>query len=246
MPLYRERAVVLRTYRLGETDRIVSLMTETRGKVRAVVKGVRKPGSRFGARLEPTSHVALQLYEGRNLDTVTQAESIDAFRGLRDHLDALTAAMAVLEATDQVAQEQEANGPLYRMVVGALRTLSETPSPLVAPAFLWKLLSLEGFHPQLDACVRCGTEVGLVAVVPEAGGAVCEACAPQSPGAEAGPALALVSRILGGGLRSVLADDGTFADGTGATVREVQRLALRAVEYHFERRLRSGALLTSA
>src|SRR5436190_17513072 len=82
--LYRDQGVVLRTIKLGETDRIVTVFTQGRGKVRAVAKGVRKPGSRFGARLEPTSHVALQCYEGRELDVVTQVESLDVFRALRE------------------------------------------------------------------------------------------------------------------------------------------------------------------
>ena len=82
MALYREQGIVLRTWKLGEADRIINLVTHGRGKVRAVAKGVRKTKSRFGARLEPTGHVALQLYEGRELDTVTQAESIDQFGGL--------------------------------------------------------------------------------------------------------------------------------------------------------------------
>lgn len=244
MPLYRERGVVLRTYRLGETDRIVSLLTETRGKVRAVAKGVRKPGSRFGARLEPTSHVSLILYEGRNLDTITQADSIDSFKGLRTNLDALTAAMAVLEVTDQAAQEQEANGPLYRMLVGAMRVLSEEPSALVAPAYFWKLLSLEGFHPQLDSCVRCGADDRLVALIPEADGAVCGSCAPHRPGTDARAALEMIGAVLGGGLRSALEAARSVECTSGPVIREVERLAFRAVEFHFERRLRSAGLVT--
>ena len=239
MALYREQAVVLRTHRLGEADRIVSLLTQTRGKVRAVAKGARKPGNRFSARLEPTSHVALQLYEGRNLDTITQAESMESFRGLRERLDALTPALAILEATDQVAQEREANFPLYRMVVGALRTLADRPSPMVAPAFFWKLLALEGFHPMVEECVSCGTGDDLVAVVPELGGAVCDAHAPQRPAPEAGDALRVVRLILDGGLNEAL------AVSAGPLAIEVERLAVRALEFHFERRLRSAALLTA-
>ena len=83
MGLYRDEAVVVRTYKLGEADRIIVLFTRDRGKVRAVAKGVRKTSSRFGARLEPTSHIAVQLYEGRELDTITQAESLESF--LEDH-----------------------------------------------------------------------------------------------------------------------------------------------------------------
>lgn len=237
--LYREQGVVLRTHRLGEADRIVSLLTMGRGKVRAVAKGVRKPGSRFGARLDPTVHVALQLYEGRNLDTVTQVESIDGFRSVRERLESLTAALALLEAADQVAQEQEPNPELYRMLVGALRTLERRPSDMVVPAFLWKLLSLEGLHPELFACLRCGTSGELVALVPELGGAVCDACAPQRPNEASGAALGLVRQVLGGGLDAALAVD------DDPVVREVERLALRAVEFHFDRRLRSAALLAS-
>src|SRR5437870_13563770 len=107
MGLYRETGVVLRTIRLGEADRIVTLYTKGRGKVRAVAKGVRKTRSKFGARLEPTSHVALQLYEGRELDIVTQAESMSALAPLRDDLDRLTRAPALLEAIDTLAQERQ-------------------------------------------------------------------------------------------------------------------------------------------
>ena len=238
MPLYREQGVVLRTHKLGETDRIVSILTPTRGKVRAVAKGVRRPGSRFGSRLEPTSHVALQLYEGRNLDTVTQVETVDSFSDLRRHLGALGAALALLEATDQVAQEQEANVPLYRMLVGALRALDREPSPLLVPAYFWKLLSLEGLHPELDACIHCGRTVDLVAMDPVAGGATCTSCTRSAP-REAAAALAVVRRILGGDLA------GALRDQDPPVVREVGRLAVRALEHHFERRLRSGDVVAA-
>ena len=158
--LYRDQGVVLRTIKLGEADRIISFMTQGNGKVRAVAKGVRKSGSRFGARLEPASHVMLQCYRGRELDVVTQVETIDAYRPLRENYAALTHAVSMLEAVDQVAQEREPAPALYRMLVGALRTMSESPSPVVTPGFFWKLLSLEGFHPHLDGCVRCGDETG--------------------------------------------------------------------------------------
>ena len=107
MPLYRDVGVVLRTYKLGEADRIVVLCTQGRGKVRAVAKGVRKTKSRFGSRLEPGSHVSLQLYEGRELDIVSQAELVESQQALRDDLDRLGRAAAILEAVDQVSQEGE-------------------------------------------------------------------------------------------------------------------------------------------
>ena len=239
MSLYRDQGVVLRTIKLGETDRIVTILTQGHGKIRAVAKGIRKPGSRFGARLEPTSHVALQCYRGRSdLDIVTQAETIDSNRKLRESYGCLTHAVSMLEATDQVAQDREANAALYRMLVGALRTLVTDPSPLVSAAFFWKLLSLEGFHPLLDACARCGNEDGpFTAFDVEEGGVLCEQCG-RFGGRRLQPdTLVLVQRILGGDLR------GALAESPSATTTDVERLALFALEHHLERRLRSAALL---
>jgi DNA repair protein RecO (recombination protein O) len=116
--LYRDQGVVLRTVKLGEADRILNILMLRRGKVRAVAKGLRKTGSRFGARLEPTTHVALQCYEGRELDVVTQVETIDAHRHVREHYPSLTVALAMVEATDQVAQEREPNPLLYQCSCG--------------------------------------------------------------------------------------------------------------------------------
>ncbi len=235
MRLYRDQGVVLRTMRLGESDRIVAIATQGRGKVRAVVKGVRKTRSRFGSRLEPMSHVSLLLYEGRELDIVTQAESLDHFRAIRDDLDRMTRAACLLEAVDQVAQEGTANPRLYQMLVGALRALAARDSALLVPAFFWKVLSLEGFHPLLDRCATCGTEEALVAFDLTEGGVLCRSC---RRGAAVSPeAIALLRRILGGDLARVLAEPGSPATA------EVEVLAHRAVEHHLERRLRSlGAL----
>src|SRR5580700_10906790 len=105
MTLFRDHGVVLRTYRLGEADRIIVLLTAQHGKVRAVAKGVRRTGSKFGARLEPLSHVALLLWQGRgDLDTVNQAEVIDHFRTVREDLDRMNRGMSLLEVADQLSQ----------------------------------------------------------------------------------------------------------------------------------------------
>jgi len=245
--LYRDQGIVLRTIKLGETDRIVTMLTRGNGKVRAVAKGVRKPGSRFGARLEPTSHVALQCYRGRELDIVTQVETIDSNRALREHYGCLTHAVSMLEAADQVALEREPNVALYRMLASALRTLAREPSPIVSGAFFWKLLSLEGFHPMLDACARCGRAnaddvdvdpVAFVAFDLGEGGVLCAACG-QLGGRRTSPeALAVVARIVGGQVRGVLDDP-----PPEAVLREVERLAIAALEYASDRRLQSAALL---
>ena len=138
---------------------------------------MRKTKSRFGGRLEPITHVALQLYEGRQLDTITQAETLDHFRCIRDDLDRVGRATALLEAVDQVAQEGEANPSLHRMLLGALRSLDARDSPLLVAGFFWKLLSLEGFHPVLDRCASCGEpDADLVAFDLTEGGALCRSC----------------------------------------------------------------------
>jgi DNA repair protein RecO (recombination protein O) len=236
--LYRDQGVVLRTVKLGEADRIISFMTQGHGKVRAVAKGVRKSGSRFGARLEPTSHVALQCYRGRELDVVTQVETIDANRPLRENYACFTHAVPMLEAVDQVAQEQEASPALYRMLVGALRTLSARPSPVVTPAFFWKLLSLEGFHPYLDACVRCDGEGPFTAIDLGDGGVLCSTCGRLGGVRIAPEALEFLGRLVGGELNHAMANPPAHEH-----VHEVERLGVLALEYHSERRIRSASLL---
>lgn len=237
--LYRDQGVVLRTIKLGEADRIVTLLTQGHGKVRAVAKGVRKSGSRFGARLEPTSHVALQCYQGRELDVVTQVETIEAHRRLREDYTSLTHAVSMLEAIDQVAQEREPAPGLYRLLTGALRTLAETPSPVVTPGFFWKLLSLEGFHPHLDGCVRCGDEAGpFVAFDLADGGVLCATCGRLGGRRISTAGLAFLGRLVGGELHKAMAEPPSLD-----VVHEVERLGVAALEHQSERRLRSAALL---
>jgi DNA repair protein RecO (recombination protein O) len=236
VPLYRDRGVVLRTYKLGEADRIVVFLTRGRGKVRAVAKGVRKTKSRFGGRLEPASHVDLLLYEGRGeLDIVSQAEVVDAFRPLRDDLDRLARAVAMLEASDQLALEQEPNPKLYDLLVGALRTLARQDAPLVAPGFLLKALALEGVRPQVETCVACGSDGPLVSWAMEEGGLRCAAHR-QGPAVSA-DAVAVLRDMLGGRLGAALAET------RGPVVSEVDHLVVRAFETHIERRLRSVTTL---
>ena len=239
--LYRDHGIVLRTYKLGEADRIVVFITKGHGKVRAVAKGVRKTKSKFGAHLEPMSHVAVQFYEGRELDIVTQTDSVDHFRSIRDDLDRITRGVSMLEAVDQMAQEREPNPRLYQMLLGALRALAGHNGPLVVPAFYWKLLALEGLSPQLTECVLCGLappEVALVSFDLESGGVLCEGCRRGraiTPGA-----LDLMQQILGGQLGSALNEPAS------PSTHEVEHLATEAMEHHLERRLRSITLLDSA
>jgi len=233
--LYRDEGVVLRTYKLGEADRIVVLATREHGKVRAVAKGVRKTRSKFGARLEPLSRVALQLYEGRGLDTITQAEGIDAFRSIRDDLDRYAAAMVVLEVVDQLSMEGEPAAHRYRMLVGVLRTLADNDNPLVVPAFELKVLAHEGLGLEVDRCVSCGAGDPLVAIDLIGGGMRCPGC--RQGRAVSPEALRLLRAVLGGGLASVLAEPPSPA------AAEVAAIATEAVEQLIERRLRTPGVL---
>jgi DNA repair protein RecO (recombination protein O) len=229
--------VVLRTYRLGEADRIVVLLTEHHGKVRAVAKGVRRTKSKFGARLDPLSHVDLVLWQGRSdLDGVNQVEVVDSFRVVREDLRRMTCGLSLLEVSDQISQERHADPRLYQMLVGALRTLNDPVRDplLLAPAYFLKALGLDGAGPELDRCVSCGSggeDVELVAFDPLEGGTLCRNCRrgrPLSP-----EALALLRAITGGGLGAVLA--GPPPAGAG----EVVTLATEAMESHLDRRLRT-------
>jgi DNA repair protein RecO (recombination protein O) len=232
--LYRDTAVVLRTYKLGESDRIVVLLTEEHGKIRAIAKGVRKTTSKFGARLEPMSHVRLLLSQGRELDIVSQAESVETLRPMLQDLDHLTNGIAVLEAADQMTLDREPAPHLYRMVVGALRTIGERSGPLVVPAFYWKLLAADGLRPELDMCVRCGEDTQLVAFDMDQGGALCRNCRTGAPLSE--EALEVMRMILGGRLNDALDLPAS------RTTHEVAAHATRALEHHIERKLRTVAM----
>jgi DNA repair protein RecO (recombination protein O) len=237
MSLFRDKGVVLRSYRLGEADRIVVFLTERHGKVRAVAKGVRKTTSKFGARLEPLTHVDLLLWQGRSdLDIVNQVEVVDSFRSVREDLARVAKGLALLEVTDQLAQERHPDPQLYAMLVGALRALADDNADptLLAPAFFLKALVLEGAGPVLDACAACGEPddvVELVAFDLVAGGTLCRVHRSGRPMSAA--ALALLRRILGGDLASVLRGP------PPAGADEVAELATEAMEVHLDRRLRS-------
>ena len=235
MALYRDEGVVLRTHKLGEADRIVVVFTRGRGKVRAVAKGVRRTRSKFGSRLEPGSVVQLQLYEGRNLDIVTQAERLENLEELRADLDRYGRASMVLEIIDSTTEDGESNPAIYKLVTGALRELHRSGNPLVVPTFVARLLVLEGVQPLVDACVRCGATENLVAIQIHEGGVLCVDCRSGEPISDA--ARLALGNVFAGRVRQVL-------DSTPeAVATELETLAARLIEQHTERRLRASAVL---
>jgi DNA repair protein RecO (recombination protein O) len=238
--LYRDTGVVLRTYKLRESDRIVVIHTAENGKVRAVAKGVRKTTSKFGARLEPMSHVRLLLCRGRELDIVSQAEAVEPLSPMLSSLDRASQGLAAIEAVDQLSLEREPNAQLYRMLVGVLRSIASNPSPLNVAGFYWKLLANEGMRPELDRCVRCGEgepASPLVAFDLNEGGVLCRPC--RSGQAISADALSLLRDILGGRLVQAL------AQAESPATHEVSTLATRALEFHIERRLKAVAMFES-
>jgi DNA repair protein RecO (recombination protein O) len=184
---YKTEAIVLRSFRLGEADRVLHLYTRARGRVGAVAKGVRKTKSRFGGRLEPFSHVELVLHQGSGeLHTVTGASLVDPHRPTREDRHRLSVGLVGAEAMLRLFVEQEENERAFEAVTRFLSAVDAIPAgrrgrasldPL-ALGFQLKLLWLSGYLPHLDACVECGETEELVGYLPSAGGAVCTACAP--------------------------------------------------------------------
>jgi DNA repair protein RecO (recombination protein O) len=238
--LYREQGVVLRTYKLGEADRIVVLMSQGEGKIRAVAKGVRKTRSRFGGRLEPFSHVDLSLYRGRELDIITQAEVVSPFRAVREDYDRMVAGSAMLEAVDQVAQEREAAVRVFLLLVRALRALDAGPRDpaMLLDAFLLRLMALEGYRPVLGECTNCGRTTELCAFSTVRGGALCAACRNGSESLLDPATVPLLADLLGGDMERL----GSTAPERSPR-REAAGVVKSYVEYHLDRRLRSYPLV---
>lgn len=240
MSLYRDTGVVLRVQKLGEADRIITLITRRHGKIRAVAKGVRRTSSRFGARLEPFCHVDAQFYAGRSLDIVTQVQTVDAFaQGLVGDYGRYTAACAILETADKlVTEEGEPSLKLYLLVAGALRALSggQRDAMLVLDAFLLRAMAFAGWEPAIMECARCGRPGPHRAFSVPAGGSVCPDCRPAGSVSPAEESLRLLAALLDGAWE--------VADASGpAARREVSGLVAAHLQWHLERQLRSLPLV---
>lgn len=239
MPTYRDAAVVLRGHSFGEADRVVVLLTQEHGKVRAVAKGVRKTTSKFGARLEPMSHIEVQLYRGRELDVVQQVALVETFRGVHENLESITDGLAMCEAADRLCHDREPVQPVYRALVGAVRTLDQGRNELVLGAFLLRLLSLDGVGPGGDVCATCGSPVeGTVGGFNVArGGVECTSCHRGAVLDDLAAELLLL--VLSGRIGEALARASQSNPRVVRASREVTAIARAAMEHHVERRLRA-------
>jgi DNA repair protein RecO (recombination protein O) len=229
--LYKDEGIVLKTIKLGEADRIVTIFTRYNGKVRAVAKGVRKTKSRFGGRLEPFTRVQLMIYRGRNLDTITGADILDPFKPARASYERLAAAAALTEMVEKITPDRERSFDVYALLLAGMSSLGTREIDTLVPAFCVKLLSLSGYHPQLHTCAGCGAR-SVSGFSPVMGGAVCETCWHEDPDALriSTDGLVLLERLLAK----------EFGVPAGRDESEELTQALkRYAEYHLERPLRS-------
>lgn len=227
-----DSAIVLRTYKFGEADRIVVLLSEEGGKLRAVAKGVRKGKSRFGARLEPSSCIKVELYRGQGeLYTIVGAEAISHYRNIREDLTRLLKVSRMLEIVDSITLDDVPHPGLYQILKGALETLEAGDSEMLLAGFLWRVLQNEGMAPHHEECSICGSESNLVNYDLRDGGLT---CAQHPKGTAISPqALIVLQEILGGKLRQAL----KRADKTAAN--ELEWLAEKVLQSHSERSLKS-------
>lgn len=237
MAIRHDQGIVLRSYPFGEADRVVVLLSPNNGKIRTVAKGVRKTKSRFGGRLEPFTHVDLVLYEGRNLDTITQVAVLEPFPHLRLDLDAVLAAGTMVEAADAVAQEKESSIRLFLLLQRGLKALEagETRQNLIT-SFLLKLADVVGVAPSLMQCASCGRFEDLHRFSFAGGGAVCDRCRVEG------------SVRLRDGLTEYLAaladaEMTSLPDLDNSISGEAMGIARRFVEYHLDRKLSSLAVM---
>ena len=243
MRLYRDEAVVLRTQKLGEADRIITLLTRHHGRVRAVAKGVRRTSSRFGARLEPAMLVDVQLHVGRSLDVVQQVEVLAPYASsLAADYGRYVAATAMAETAERLTEvEREPATQQFLLLVGALRTLvtgTHEPS-LVLDAYLLRSMAVAGWAASLHDCARCGSPGPHRAFAVAAGGAVCPLCRPPGAAAPDPRTMALLSALLTG--------DWERADAAEARQqREGSGLVAAYLQWHLERGVRSLSMVERA
>lgn len=234
MPLYRDEAVVLRTHKLGEADRILTLLSRYHGQIRAVAKGVRRTASKFGSRLEPFMVIDAQFYEGKSLDIVNQAETIGSYGGqiINDYA-AFTVANAIAETAERLTSE-ESSPQQYLLLVGALRSLAnqEHDSALIMDSYLLRALSIAGWAPNFNDCSRCQAPGPHSAFVLQVGSVVCSNCKPIGAVSISPEATSLLGALLAG--------DWEMAEqASGPAKNSASGIVAAYSQWHIERGLKS-------
>lgn len=234
MPTYRDEAVVLRTQKLGEADRIVTVLSKSHGKFRAVAKGVRRTASKFGSRLEPFMVADMQFYVGRSLDTVTQAETLGSYGAeIVSDYQRYTTANVMVETADRLT-DAEASPSQYLLLIGALRSLSrnEHSPTLTLNSYLLRAMSLAGWAPAFDACAKCGLPGGHSHFVVQLGGVLCPDCAPTGSVTVRPETLDLCDALIRGEWPRAEAHE-------AKTTAQVDGLIAAYAQWHMDKNLRS-------
>ncbi|OIP98961.1 DNA repair protein RecO [Candidatus Wirthbacteria bacterium CG2_30_54_11] len=236
MPNYTVEAVVLKRSDFGEKDRLLTLLSPSHGKIRAIAKGVRRPGSRQAGHLELFAHAKVYLAEGRNLDIITQAETLASHHLIRTDLGMLSLAYYIAELGDALSVEDEKNYPLFSLVKSAFSQIggSVDHSSLIT-WFEMTLLDIIGYRPDLEHCAVCATPLGISAgICRDIGGLVCCNCTPH------GGHLVSLSGQSMQGLRGVQLSSTWTASADSEAVREEMRLVARHFVTHvMQRELRA-------
>ena len=243
MSLYRDEAIVLRTQKLGEADRIITMLTREHGRIRGVAKGVRRTMSKFGARLEPGSHVDIQMYTGKTFDTITQVEAVMNYGEIISHdYQRWTIASAILETAERfTAQEYEPALQEFQLVVGGMKALAENryDSSLILDAFLLRSLAIGGYAPSMTQCSRCDKPGPHRYFSLVGGGSVCMECRPSASTTPAPETLELMGDLVSGNWDRANTSDLRFR-------REASGLVAAYLQWHLERGLRSLPMVERA
>lgn len=234
MPLYRDEAVVLRTHKLGEADRIITFLTRYHGQVRAVAKGVRRTASKFGARLEPFMLVDVQFFEGRTLDVVNQAETIAAYgANISADYRKYTVATVLVETAEKLTGD-ESSPQQHILLVGALKALdsSEHDAELILNSYLLRALAISGWAPNFFDCVLCEATGSHEAFMVQLGGVVCRDCRPAGAALISAETTELLGALLGGDWNTVDSSDSASRAAASGVIAAYS-------QYHIERGLKS-------
>lgn len=230
----RDTGVVLRTVKLGEADRIVTILTATNGKIKGVAKGARKSGSKYSARLESASVVDFQwITSGRELVRITQTDTVFANRNLREDLDLLNSTARMLDAVDALCEHHSSHNDLALMTIRALSTMNEKKSTNVCGLFLFKILGLEGFAPETHQCPMCERTDNLNYFSVARAAFFCEDCATTGMVHTLDHTRESIVALFDGRLSSVI-------DNIPPSVaHEIETLAIAMIEHHTGHGLRA-------
>lgn len=246
---YSDLGIVLRSHKLGESDKILRLLTREHGKRSAVAKGVRKTTSRFGARLEPLTCARLFMHQGRNMDTIKQVEIRTSFQDVREDLDLFMSAQAMCELADNITTEHEPHPELFDLLLQALDLLHQHPrrEAFTRAFFELKVMAASGFGLMVSRCTACGGEFaeGEASFSLHLGGIVCQACK-AGRGGDVGKMVRISA-----GTAEVLSwmsahELGEWpAEPPGAAALEAGRLMDRVLEHWMEREFRTHRVMRS-